>query len=101
MTETTPQDRIPLKNRTKVIHAGRRPSDQYGFVNTPVYRGSTVLFPNSGGFFGAQCTVLLRHPGNADNGVAGERVDGTVRRRWNRARAFGPRRDHARPVSRR
>jgi cysteine-S-conjugate beta-lyase len=45
MTETTPQDRINLKNRTKLAHAGRRPSNQHGFVNTPVYRGSTVLFP--------------------------------------------------------
>ena len=42
MTETTPQDRIPLKNRTKLIHAGRRPSEQHGFVNTPVYRGSLL-----------------------------------------------------------
>jgi cysteine-S-conjugate beta-lyase len=46
MTETTPQDRIHLKSRTKLIHAGRRPSETHGFVNTPVYRGSTVLFPN-------------------------------------------------------
>lgn len=30
---------------TKVLHLGRNPKDQYGFVNTPVYRGSTVLFP--------------------------------------------------------
>ncbi|HEY8032005.1 MAG TPA: PLP-dependent transferase, partial [Methylocella sp.] len=45
MAGTTPQDRLPLKNRTKLVHAGRRPSDQHGFVNTPVYRGSTVLFP--------------------------------------------------------
>lgn len=30
---------------TKVVHLGRDPSAQYGFVNTPVYRGSTVLFP--------------------------------------------------------
>ncbi|MGH6793890.1 MAG: PLP-dependent transferase, partial [Methylocella sp.] len=45
MTGPTPQDRIPLKNRTKLIHAGRSPSDQHGFVNTPIYRGSTVLFP--------------------------------------------------------
>jgi len=29
---------------TEVVHAGRRPFDQFGFVNTPVYRGSTVLF---------------------------------------------------------
>ena len=24
---------------------GRRPFEQYGFINTPIYRGSTVLFP--------------------------------------------------------
>ncbi len=30
---------------TDVIHLGRDPSSQHGFVNTPVYRGSTVLFP--------------------------------------------------------
>jgi cysteine-S-conjugate beta-lyase len=44
MTETTPNDRLPLKTRTKLAHAGRRPSEQHGFVNTPIYRGSTVLF---------------------------------------------------------
>lgn len=30
---------------TDVVHAGRHPEAQHGFVNTPVYRGSTVLFP--------------------------------------------------------
>lgn len=30
---------------TRLVHSGRHPQDQYGFVNTPVYRGSTVLFP--------------------------------------------------------
>ncbi|WP_395666994.1 cystathionine beta-lyase [Methylocella sp.] len=34
-----------LKTRTRLVSAGRRPSEQFGFVNTPVYRGSTVLFP--------------------------------------------------------
>ncbi|SMQ63553.1 cystathionine beta-lyase [Devosia lucknowensis] len=29
---------------TLLTHAGRSPDDQFGFVNTPVYRGSTVLF---------------------------------------------------------
>jgi cystathionine beta-lyase len=29
---------------TLLTHAGRTPDDQFGFVNTPVYRGSTVLF---------------------------------------------------------
>lgn len=31
---------------TVVTHAGRAPFDHFGFVNTPIYRGSTVLFPN-------------------------------------------------------
>ncbi len=29
---------------TILTHGGRAPEDQFGFVNTPVYRGSTVLF---------------------------------------------------------
>jgi cystathionine beta-lyase len=29
---------------TVLTHHGRAPEDQFGFVNTPVYRGSTVLF---------------------------------------------------------
>ena len=32
---------------TIVTHAGRHPEQQFGFVNTPVYRGSTVLFPDA------------------------------------------------------
>jgi cystathionine beta-lyase len=31
--------------RTRSIHTGRHPNEQFGFVNTPVYRGSTVLSP--------------------------------------------------------
>ncbi len=30
---------------TKVLHLGRNPEKQYGFVNPAVYRGSTVIFP--------------------------------------------------------
>ena len=30
---------------TRLSHAGREPARQHGFVNTPIYRGSTVLFP--------------------------------------------------------
>ncbi len=30
---------------TEVVHLGRAPFDHHGFVNTPVYRGSTVLYP--------------------------------------------------------
>ncbi|PNG26581.1 cystathionine beta-lyase [Methylocella silvestris] len=46
MTEPTKIDHEALKTRTKLVYAGRRPSEQFGFVNTPVYRGSTVLFPS-------------------------------------------------------
>ena len=30
--------------RTRLVHAGRDPWEQHGFVNTPIYRGSTVLY---------------------------------------------------------
>jgi cystathionine beta-lyase len=30
---------------TRLAHAGRNPDEQFGFVNTPIYRGSTVLYP--------------------------------------------------------
>jgi cystathionine beta-lyase len=31
---------------TELLHGGRDPARQHGFVNPPVYRGSTVLFPS-------------------------------------------------------
>ena len=34
------------KTATRLSHVGREPSRQHGFVNTPIYRGSTVLFPS-------------------------------------------------------
>ena len=37
----------PLKAATRLVTAGRVPAEQYGFVNTPIYRGSTVLYPDA------------------------------------------------------
>jgi len=37
------------KAETRLAHAGREPSRHHGFVNTPIYRGSTVLFPTLAG----------------------------------------------------
>lgn len=34
----------PPSPETILTHGGRNPDQQFGFVNTPVYRGSTVLF---------------------------------------------------------
>jgi cysteine-S-conjugate beta-lyase len=33
------------KPDTRLVHAGRDPARYHGFVNTPIYRGSTVLYP--------------------------------------------------------
>ena len=38
--------RAGLRPRTRLVQAGREPFEQHGFVNTPIYRGSTVLFEN-------------------------------------------------------
>ncbi len=40
-------DRDDMKgwgDQTRLVHAGRDPWEQHGFVNTPIYRGSTVLY---------------------------------------------------------
>lgn len=37
-------ERDGLAPATRVVHAGRDPKASHGFVNTPLYRGSTVLF---------------------------------------------------------
>ncbi|WLV37624.1 cystathionine beta-lyase [Morganella morganii] len=37
--------RRPLRTETRLTQSGRNPALQHGFVNTPVYRGSTVVFP--------------------------------------------------------
>jgi len=31
---------------TKLVEGGRKPAEHFGAVNTPVYRASTILFPN-------------------------------------------------------
>ena len=40
------------RSATEVVLAGRDPSEQHGFVNTPIYRGSTVLSPTVADFQG-------------------------------------------------
>lgn len=44
----SPSEKKPprrLRPATEVVHSGRDPQACHGFVNPPVYRGSTVLFP--------------------------------------------------------
>jgi cystathionine beta-lyase len=36
-----------VKKETKIIEAGRSPAQHHGAINTPVYRASTILFPDT------------------------------------------------------
>jgi len=47
MSKMDPQRRAMLRRRTRMLYAGRTPEEQFGFVNTPIYRGSTVLYPDA------------------------------------------------------
>jgi cystathionine beta-lyase len=40
-----PSDSKRLSERTRLVIGGRKPAEQFGFINTPIYRGSTVLYP--------------------------------------------------------
>jgi cystathionine beta-lyase len=46
MTKSTKETRARMGARTRLVHAGRQPFENFGFVNTPIYRGSTVLSPD-------------------------------------------------------
>ena len=46
MTKSTKETRSAMGTRTRLVHAGRAPFEQHGFINTPIYRGSTVLYPS-------------------------------------------------------
>src|SRR3954466_6256849 len=50
MTLSPPKDLPRFAERTRLVHAGRDPAQQHGFVNTPIYRGSTVLYPSAEDF---------------------------------------------------
>jgi cysteine-S-conjugate beta-lyase len=41
----SPEAKQTFAPATRLVHAGRDPGEQHGFVNTPIYRGSTVLYP--------------------------------------------------------
>jgi cystathionine beta-lyase len=45
MAKLSDETRKALRTRTRLVAAGREPAEQFGFVNTPIYRGSTVLAP--------------------------------------------------------
>lgn len=60
--------------RTRLAHAGRNPGDQFGFVNTPIYRGSTVLSPTM--------EDLLRRKGRYIYGTKGTPTTEALEAAW-------------------
>lgn len=53
-----------LSIETVLTHGGRDPDAQFGFVNTPVYRGSTVLFKTLADIEAQQQRYLYGRAGN-------------------------------------
>jgi cysteine-S-conjugate beta-lyase len=45
MKKLSTAERAALDLSTRMMLGGRNPDEQFGFVNTPIYRGSTVLKP--------------------------------------------------------
>ena len=60
--------------RTRMSAAGRRPAEQFGYVNTPIYRGSTVLFPTY--------DDLVRRTGRFSYGTAGTPTTQALEEAW-------------------
>ena len=58
MSKLSAETRNGLQSRTRLVHAGRDPHEQHGFVNTPIYRGSTVLSETIADFKGRRGRYL-------------------------------------------
>ncbi|MGP9821766.1 cystathionine beta-lyase [Salinarimonas sp. NSM] len=82
MQMTEENARSSWRAATRLVHAGRDPSTQHGFVNTPIYRGSTVLFSSMDdlvnrrgryvyGTRGTPTTEALEHAWTELSGAAG------------------------------
>ncbi len=82
MAKLTEETKRTIRTSTRLVYAGRDPSEQFGFVNTPIYRGSTVLAPTleaykarSGRFIygthGSPTTEALEHAWSEISGAAG------------------------------
>jgi cystathionine beta-lyase len=63
-----------LSIETVLTHHGREPDDQFGFVNTPVYRGSTILFKTLDDLEAQQQRFLYGRAGNPTT----ESVEGVI-----------------------
>jgi cystathionine beta-lyase len=53
-----------LREKTRLVLAGRDPADSYGFVNPPIVRGSTVVYPSMEDFMVRKARYTYGTQGN-------------------------------------
>jgi cystathionine beta-lyase len=64
MKKLPASDFARLRERTRLVMAGRDPADSYGFVNPPIVRGSTVVYPNTADFLARKARYTYGTQGN-------------------------------------
>lgn len=64
MKKLPASDFARLSERTRLVLAGRDPTDSYGFVNPPIVRGSTVVYPNTEDFLARRARYTYGTHGN-------------------------------------
>lgn len=64
MKKLPPSEFARLGERTRLTLAGRDPSDSYGFVNPPIVRGSTVIYPTTEDFLARKSRYTYGTHGN-------------------------------------
>jgi len=64
MKKLLASDFARLGERTRLVMAGRDPADSYGFVNPPIVRGSTVVYPNTADFLARKARYTYGTQGN-------------------------------------
>ena len=64
MKKLSPPDFALLREKTRLVLAGRDPADSYGFVNPAIVRGSTVIYPNMDDFLARKSRYTYGTQGN-------------------------------------
>jgi cystathionine beta-lyase len=64
MKKLSPPDFARLREKTRLVLAGRDPADSYGFVNPAIVRGSTVIYPSMDDFLARKSRYTYGTQGN-------------------------------------
>lgn len=64
MRKFSQQELSALPPQTRLVLAGRDPADSFGFVNPPIVRGSTVLYPTMEDFLARRSRYMYGTYGN-------------------------------------